>query len=91
MGPDTGAVHEVDLPLYLPGSIGLPLDLSQEPVPQSPLAPPVKPAGHRTARAISLRQSHQGALTGVGKNGIIATNRPRHPWIPAYAGMTEWA
>ena len=30
-------------------------------------------------------------LTGVGKNEIIATNRPRHPWIPAYAGMTEWA
>ena len=31
------------------------------------------------------------ALTGVGKNEIIATNRPRHPWIPAYAGMIEWA
>ena len=30
-------------------------------------------------------------LTGVCKNEIIATNRPRHPWIPAYAGMTEWA
>ena len=28
-------------------------------------------------------------LTGVGKNEIIATNRPRHPWIPAYAGMIE--
>ena len=30
-------------------------------------------------------------LTGVCKNEIIATNRPRHTWIPAYAGMTEWA
>ena len=30
-------------------------------------------------------------LTGVGKNEIIATNRPRHTWIPAYPGMTEWA
>ena len=30
-------------------------------------------------------------LTGVCKNETIATNRPRHPWIPAYAGMTEWA
>ena len=30
-------------------------------------------------------------LTRVCKNEIIATNRPRHPWIPAYAGMTEWA
>ena len=30
-------------------------------------------------------------LTGVGKNEIIATNWPRHPWIPAYAGMMEWA
>ena len=30
-------------------------------------------------------------LTGVCKNEIIATNRPRHSWIPAYAGMTEWA
>ena len=30
-------------------------------------------------------------LTGVCKSEIIATNRPRHPWIPAYAGMTEWA
>ena len=30
-------------------------------------------------------------LTGVGENEIIATNRPRHPWIPAYAGMIEWA
>ena len=30
-------------------------------------------------------------LTGVCKNEIIAMNRPRHPWIPAYAGMTEWA
>ena len=29
--------------------------------------------------------------TRVCKNEIIATNRPRHPWIPAYAGMTEWA
>ena len=28
-------------------------------------------------------------LTGVGKNEIIATNRPRHLWIPAYAGMME--
>ena len=32
-----------------------------------------------------------GTLTGVCKNEIIATNRPRHPWIPAYAEMTEWA
>ena len=30
-------------------------------------------------------------LTRVCKNEIIATDRPRHPWIPAYAGMTEWA
>ena len=30
-------------------------------------------------------------LTGVCKSEIIATNRPRHPWIPDYAGMTEWA
>ena len=30
-------------------------------------------------------------LTRVCKNEIIATNRPRHPWIPAYARMTEWA
>ena len=30
-------------------------------------------------------------LTGVCKNEIIATNRPRHLWIPAYAGMMEWA
>ena len=30
-------------------------------------------------------------LTGVCKNEIIATNRPHHLWIPAYAGMTEWA
>ena len=29
-------------------------------------------------------------LTGVCKNEIIATNRPHHLWIPAYAGMTEW-
>ena len=32
-----------------------------------------------------------GGLTGVCKNEIIATNRPRHTWIPAYPGMTEWA
>ena len=31
------------------------------------------------------------ALTGVGKREIIAKNRPRHLWIPAYAGTTEWA
>ena len=30
-------------------------------------------------------------LTGVGINEIIATNRPRHTWIPTYPGMTEWA
>ena len=30
-------------------------------------------------------------LIGVGKNGIVATDRPRRPWIPACAGMTEWA
>ena len=30
-------------------------------------------------------------LTGLCKNEIIATNRPRHLWIPAYAGMMEWA
>ena len=30
-------------------------------------------------------------LTGVCKNEIIATNRPCHLWIPAYAGMMEWA
>ena len=30
-------------------------------------------------------------LTGVCKNEIIATNRPRHLWIPAYPGMMEWA
>ncbi len=30
-------------------------------------------------------------LTRVCKIEIIATNRPHHPWIPAYAGMTEWA
>ena len=29
-------------------------------------------------------------LTGVCKIEI-ATNRPHRPWIPAYAGMTEWA
>ena len=28
---------------------------------------------------------------GVCKIEIIATNRPHRPWIPAYAGMTEWA
>ena len=32
-----------------------------------------------------------GGLIGVGKNGIVATDRPRRPWIPACAGMTEWA
>ena len=32
-----------------------------------------------------------GDLTGVGKSEIIATNCPLNPWIPAYAGMTEWA
>ncbi len=31
------------------------------------------------------------ALTGVCINEIIATNRPRHTWIPTYPGMTEWA
>ena len=30
-------------------------------------------------------------LTGVGKNEIIATNRPCHLWTSAYAGMIEWA
>ena len=30
-------------------------------------------------------------LTRVCKIEIIATNRPHRPWIPAYAGMTEWA
>ncbi len=30
-------------------------------------------------------------LIGVCKIEIIATNRPHRPWIPAYAGMTEWA
>ena len=30
-------------------------------------------------------------LIGVCKNGIVATDRPRRPWIPACAGMTEWA
>ena len=30
-------------------------------------------------------------LTGVCKNEIIATNRPRHSWIPASAVMSEWA
>ena len=41
----------------------------------------------------AVAQYYRGAcgLTGVCKNEIIATNRPRHPWIPAYAGMTEWA
>ena len=32
-----------------------------------------------------------GGLTGVCKREIIATNCPLNPWIPAYAGMTEWA
>ena len=32
-----------------------------------------------------------GGLTRVCKIEIIATNRPHRPWIPAYAGMTEWA
>ena len=31
------------------------------------------------------------SLKGVGKNEIIATNRPCHLWTPAYAGMIEWA
>ena len=31
------------------------------------------------------------SLTGVGKNEIIATNRPCHLWTSAYAGMIEWA
>ena len=34
------------------------------------------------------------SLTRVCKIEIIATNRPHRPhrpWIPAYAGMTEWA
>ena len=29
-------------------------------------------------------------LTGVCQNEIVATDRPRHPRIPAYAGMMEW-
>ena len=29
-------------------------------------------------------------LTGVCKSEIIATNRLRNLWIPAYAGMMEW-
>ena len=32
-----------------------------------------------------------GGLTGVCKREIIATNCPLNSWIPAYAGMTEWA
>ncbi len=43
----------------------------------------------RTPHATTI--SRALALTRVCKNEIIATNRPRHPWIPAYAGMTKWA
>ena len=40
---------------------------------------------------LAQAKSGGGGLTGVCKNEIIATNRPRHPRIPAYAEMTEWA
>ena len=43
----------------------------------------------RTVRA--LMSGGGGGLTRVCKIEIIATNRPHRPWIPAYAGMTEWA
>ena len=41
--------------------------------------------------ALIFEQSGGSPLTGACKSEIIATNRPRHPWIPDYAGMTEWA
>ena len=33
----------------------------------------------------------RGGLIGVCKREIIAMNCPLNPWIPAYAGITEWA
>ena len=44
----------------------------------------------RIGLSISGRPVGYG-LTGVCINEIIATNRPRHTWIPTYPGMTEWA
>ena len=53
-------------------------------------------AGHTlldepTSHPMHLLRPTIPRLTGVCKNEIIATNQPRHRWILAYAGMTEWA
>ena len=53
--------------------------------------PAVISSGNSAPRHSGPGPSPPWALTGVCKNEIIATNRPRHPWIPAYVGMTEWA
>ena len=54
-----------------------------------------KPLASLTARSAAIIGALAAymipPLTGVCKNEIIATNRPCHLWIPAYAGMMEWA
>ena len=62
------------------------IDLSGKVLSSVQSAPPGRAAPARIGR----RPLPDG-LTGVCKHGIIATNCPCHPWIPACAGMIEWA
>ena len=59
MRPDVGAVHIVDSPLALPGSISLLLHHRKEPLPLSLLPPSVEPTVYGTPRAVALRQTTQ--------------------------------
>ena len=47
MRPHAGAIHVMDFPINLPNGISFPLHLSQKPLPQALLPPPVETAGYR--------------------------------------------
>ena len=77
---------KMDFPVYLSSSVSPLLQLSQEPAPQSLLAPPVKPAGYRAPRAIPLRQVPSGSPGAQHPqdaidDGAMVFARPSGPWL----------
>ena len=56
MSTDDGAVNEVQGPVNPPPSIGVGLQAFQDAPPDTGLAPAIEAAGHRTGRAVTLRQ-----------------------------------
>ena len=57
---DNGAVHVVDVPVYLTSGLRLRLDLRKDAVPEAGLAPTVEAAGHGGPWAIPLGQVPPG-------------------------------